>query len=350
MADEPERTEETHPKEENKAAQVAIERAARLPIQVVNGVATPKTLDEQLQFANWAVTSKLLPYQIDTPSKAWLVMQRGAELGFQGLAAFDFLYPVNGRVRMTPDAVKAKALASGLLEDAKEEVGGIGEHMVARVTLRRRGLPTPIVGEFSVEDAKIAGLWGKTGKDSGKPSGWITYPKRMLLARARGFAYGDAFKDLCGGLQVRELFDLDPGETLGSDAPEVVHAAAQPPLPPTTKDPLFTEPIEAQVVPQAPPEPDKPETPVDAKGRKVLEVDAHGPVIVEKPPASTPTKEEVLQELKTLVAATKGPAKTRRGALKKAVTGPPPCSKCGDPLGERSYDTDNGVVCGGCRP
>lgn len=275
---------ETHPKEENKAAQQAIEKAARLPIEVVNGVATPKTLDEQLQFANWAVTSKLLPYQIDTPSKAWLVMQRGAELGLTGLAAFDFLYVVKGRVRMTPDCVKAKALASGLLEDAKEEIGGLGDEMKARVTLKRRGLPTPIVAEFSVEDAKTAGLWGKTGKD-GQPSGWVTYPKRMLLARARGFAYGDAFKDLCGGLQVREVYDLDPGETLGSDAPEVVHAAKPAPLPPAAKDPLFeveAQPaVEAEVVSEAEKPPAEPSK--DSKGRTILESDEHGPLIVAKP-------------------------------------------------------------------
>lgn len=283
MSDE---TEDATVREENPSAQQAIERAARLPIQVVNGMATPATLDEQLQFAKWAVTSKLLPFGIDTPSKAWLVMQRGAELGMVGLAAFDFLYVVGGRVRMTPDCVKAKALASGLIEDMKEEIGGVGDQMVARVTLKRRGLPTPIVGEFSVEDAKTAGLWGKTGQ-SGKPSGWVTYPKRMLLARARGFAYGDAFKDLCGGLQVREIFDLDPDEKLGSDAPVVVKAAAPAALPPPVKDPLFAEaevvtpvaPVAAHVLDQ----PDPPPA-VDAKGRKVFEVDEHGPVVVGKAP------------------------------------------------------------------
>jgi len=300
--EDPSDAKETHPREDKPGAQLAIEKASRLPIEVVNGMATPKTLDEQLQFANWAVTSKLLPYQIDTPSKAWLVMQRGAELGMVGLAAFDFLYVVKGRVRMTPDCVKAKALASGLLEDMREEVGGTGDQMKARVTLKRRGLPTPVVGEFSVEDAKTAGLWGKTGKD-GKPSGWVTYPKRMLLARARGFAFGDAFKDLTGGLQVREVFDLDPGETLGSDAP-ALGAAAPPPLPPPVKDPLFEEAAEAQVVAPSQdstqagvaPSPtneglrgsDSPsvsgQPPVDAKGRKVLEADEHGPVVVAKTP------------------------------------------------------------------
>jgi len=229
--------------ESNAKAQQAVEKAMRVPVSVEAGVATPKTLDESLQFAAWAVTSGLLPREIDQPSKAWLVMQRGAELGIPGIAAFDFLYVVRGRVRMTPDCVKAKALASGLMEDCREEVLGTGDAMVARITLKRRGIASPIVVEFSVEDAKKAGLWGKVGKNSGEPSAWVTYPKRMLLARARGFAYGDLFKDLTGGLAVRERFDLEPGEALGTmHEAVVVHAAAAPAAPPSEPDPLFDVP------------------------------------------------------------------------------------------------------------
>lgn len=274
MADEP------TGKEDNPAAQRALEKVARLPIKVINGAATPESMDEQLLFANWAITSGLLPKEIDTPSKAWLVMQRGAELGLSGLGAFDFLYVVNGRVRITPDCVKAKALASGLLDDVREEIVGDGDAMMARVTVRRNGLKSPIVAEFSVADAKGAKLWSKGGS-------WTTYPKRMLLARARGFAFGDAFRDLCGGLPVRERVDLEPDEVLGGERETVAHAAAVAPQPPATKDPLFEEPVEAEVVATVLASPDvaKVEQPPkkDSKGRTILEEDEKGePLVVAK--------------------------------------------------------------------
>src|ERR1700676_1181687 len=44
-----------------------------------------------------------------------------------------------------------------------------------------------------MEDAKVAGLWGKRGT-------WTLYPKRMLQHRARGFAAKDAFPDALYGL------------------------------------------------------------------------------------------------------------------------------------------------------
>jgi hypothetical protein len=214
----------------------AIERAERRDIAVEGWAVIPKTLDDQLRFAKWALESRLLPDSITSVAQAWVVLERGGELGFSGLAAFDFLYVVQGRVRITPDGVKAKALASGLLEDALEKIHGTGEEMCARVVIKRRGLPTPVTAEFSVSDARTARLWGKMGAKG--PSAWVTYPQRMLLARARGYAYGDAFRDLIGGLQVRELFDLDPGESLGGGA-----GLAAPAVPVTAPgpDPLLDE-------------------------------------------------------------------------------------------------------------
>ena len=51
--------------------------------------------------------------------------------------------------------------------------------------------------EFTVEDAKKAGLWGKQGP-------WQTAPTRMLKLRARAFALRDTFADALRGLQSAE--------------------------------------------------------------------------------------------------------------------------------------------------
>lgn len=205
------------------------------------GSATPKTLDQQLHFCKWLVESHIVPAK--TVAEAFVILQRGGELGFRGLASFDFLYSVNGRVRITPDGCKAKALASGLLADQREEILGDGDAMEAVVTVLRKGIPSPFVGRFSVADAKKAGLWSKDN--------WTKYGKRMLLARARGFGYGDAFKDLVGGLQVREKFDLDPDEKLGME-PTQARVVADPPAGP---DPLLADEVVAEVTTPATTEP-----------------------------------------------------------------------------------------------
>jgi len=108
--------------------------------------------------------------------------------------------------------------ASGLLESIREEVidqsATIGRsasdsayvsvasktlNLKAICTVRREGRSEPVIGTFSVDDAKRAGLWQKPGP-------WTDYPNRMLTMRARAFALRDAFPDVLAGLYIREEF------------------------------------------------------------------------------------------------------------------------------------------------
>jgi hypothetical protein len=107
------------------------------------------------------------------------------------------------------------------------------------VTSLRKGSTRPVVTTFTWQDAKTAHL---VDKDN-----WRNWPKRMVLARARGFNLQDNFTDLLGGLPVRETFDLDPGERIAVEAepmPPVLQA------PPAGPDPLL-----AELVGEAKPEP-----------------------------------------------------------------------------------------------
>lgn len=194
-----------------------------------SGAALPRNVEEQLRLADAAIKSGLMPSTLKTKEQVWLVMQRGAELGFKAYSSVDYLYPVNGRVRLTPAGAKALALQSGLLGDCNESYEGTGDDRVAIVTVKRRGIPTPTVGRFSVLDAKRAGLMGKDN--------WKSYTDRMLLARARGFAFMDAFGDLVGGMQVREVFDLDPGEVIAADKTPAAPVERQ--IPAATFDPML---------------------------------------------------------------------------------------------------------------
>jgi hypothetical protein len=69
---------------------------------------------------------------------------------------------------------------------------------------RRHG-SAPVVGRFSVADARAASLWGKAGP-------WKQYPQRMLQMRARGFALRDDFADLLRGvMSAGEARDIPRG-------------------------------------------------------------------------------------------------------------------------------------------
>ena len=67
-------------------------------------------------------------------------------------------------------------------------------------------------------DAKQAGLWDqnptvtKYGKTKANDSPWYRYPKRMLKARALGFAWEDGGADALKGMMYREEAE-DMGRT-----------------------------------------------------------------------------------------------------------------------------------------
>ena len=80
--------------------------------------------------------------------------------------------------------------------------------------------------EFSIEDAKRAGLLGKSGP-------WQQYTARMLTLRARAFALRDKFADVLKGLSMaEEALDIPQSQ------PQTVSAEVQPASPPSLKDKL----------------------------------------------------------------------------------------------------------------
>jgi hypothetical protein len=108
----------------------------------------------------------------------------------------------------------------------------------ARCEVRRRGQAEPIVALFSIEDAKRAGLAGKSGP-------WKQYPKRMLQMRARGFALRDSFPDaLKGVITAEEAMDYPEPRKVTATATkprgvaaalEAVEAKAEPAPDPTAE-------------------------------------------------------------------------------------------------------------------
>lgn len=154
---------------------------------------TPSSLAEAMEFAGMMSKSSIVPkdYQ-NNPGNILVAIQWGMEIGLQPLQSMQSIAVINGRPSIWGDAMLALVRSSGLLEAINEEV----TDTKAVCTIKRRG-EQEVVREFSMQDAKQAGLSGKQGP-------WAQYPKRMLQMRARAFAMRDVFPDVLRGVHVAE--------------------------------------------------------------------------------------------------------------------------------------------------
>jgi len=154
---------------------------------------TPSSLAEAMEFAGMMSKSSIVPkdYQ-NNPGNILVAIQWGMEIGLQPLQSMQSIAVINGRPSIWGDAMLALVRSSGLLESINEEV----TDSKAVCTIKRRG-EQEVVREFSMQDAKQAGLTGKQGP-------WAQYPKRMLQMRARAFAMRDVFPDVLRGVHVAE--------------------------------------------------------------------------------------------------------------------------------------------------
>ena len=154
----------------------------------------PVTLDEAMRFSDMLAKSQMVPkaYQ-GKPEDVLVAVQWGRELGLAPLQALQNIACINGKPSVYGDAAMALVQASPVCETIEEFFEGEGSPNPVAVCVAHRRGRTPVTVKFSVEDAKRAGLWGKTGP-------WQAYPKRMMQMRARGFALRDAFPDVLKGL------------------------------------------------------------------------------------------------------------------------------------------------------
>jgi hypothetical protein len=152
------------------------------------------------------------------PAEVYLAMAYGSQIGLNPLLAVQNIAVVNGKPSVYGDALTAIAQGhheTKVYQDGYKEDGTAFCHIVRESARGTRD----IYREFSVEDAKTAGLWGQNT--------WKKYPQRMLLWRARGWAIRDAFADVLMGLWSTE-------EAL--DAPDLVERVVTPENEPETPE------------------------------------------------------------------------------------------------------------------
>lgn len=158
----------------------------------------PSNLAEAMEFAKIISESDICPKEHKgKPGNVLVAIQMGGEVGLSPLQAINSINVINGKPTIWGDAALALVVIHPAYEWHEEKVvqDPNGNHR-AFSTIKRKGAE-PHTYEFSVEDAKKAGLWGKAGA-------WTSYPKRMLQMRARGFVLRDKFPDALKGLSIRE--------------------------------------------------------------------------------------------------------------------------------------------------
>ncbi len=203
---------------------------------------TPRNLEEALKFADIMSKSDLVPRDFrDKPGNILVAIQKGLEIGLSPMAALESIAVINGRASLWGDALLGLVQVSPQYEwhNEAESVPTKGVCIV-----KRKG-HEPHRVEFSIEDAKRAGLLGKSGP-------WQQYTARMLTLRARAFALRDKFADVLKGLSMaEEALDIPQSQ------PQTVSAEVQPAAPPGLKDKLKArlEEPSAVIVENVPPSP-----------------------------------------------------------------------------------------------
>ena len=136
-----------------------------------------------------------------TSAQVMIAIQAGAEVGLPPMAALKNFAIIGNRPTLWGDAIMALIHRSGELAEWDEGVTGDSVDRHGYCFMRRtNGIHAR--NTFSVADAKLANLWGKTGP-------WTNYPDRMLRMRARGFTARDVFADKIGGyIMTEEAMDI----------------------------------------------------------------------------------------------------------------------------------------------
>ena len=172
--------------------------------------------EHALRIANMMSKSQMVPKAFQNkPQDIVLAMEFGRRLGLGELQAIQNIAVINGRPTMWGDAVLAACQSHPDFEYIREEqiMGADNTVIGYRCTVKRKSYPDATIRDFSIDDAKKAGLWGRNT--------WAQYPTRMLQMRARGFALRDTFADALSGVAVREeVEDYKPEKDIAPKATE----------------------------------------------------------------------------------------------------------------------------------
>lgn len=164
----------------------------------------PKNVKEAFELATILSKSSIVPQGFaGKPESVFICISFGMELGLPPLQALQNIYVVNNKPTIYGDAALALASEYPSVEMIDEDAPDVAmKNSCGRCAVKLKSGQV-IERRFSVEDAKKAGLWGKSGP-------WTQYTGRMLMLRARSWAIRDAVPGCLKGMQIREEVDDYP--------------------------------------------------------------------------------------------------------------------------------------------
>lgn len=161
--------------------------------------------EKALSDAEKLIKSKLLPDAIKTPEQAVVIMQKGKELGFQPLQAFDSIDVILGKATLKPKAKGALARKTGKVwwrtvkdwEPIFDENGELIDYETVLQGFRNYdGHITEDICKYTYSEAASMGL---VGKDN-----WKRQPKIMAYWRCLSRLLDRIAPDLTGGLYMSD--------------------------------------------------------------------------------------------------------------------------------------------------
>lgn len=147
----------------------------------------PRDRSEAREMAEVAVRCGY--YGLRTAEEALIILMTGRELGLTTTQSLRGIYVVKGKPMVSADAMVACVVADPRCE-YWQPVESTSERCVIRV--KRRGMPEPVTGIFTMEDAKAAQL---TGSDM-----YRKYPRVMLRHRCAAELVREVFPDVILGI------------------------------------------------------------------------------------------------------------------------------------------------------
>lgn len=217
------------PAADARPPQALATRPERAAIEVSDRGVILRSFEELQRFAKMILEAGAAPKGIDTLGKVCVAVQMGMERGLAPLGGLRAVFFVNGLPSWRGEAAVALVRQSPLCLYYSAWVEGDGDARQGVCVSHRKGDERAVRTEFSVKDAKKAGLWQKGGP-------WQEYPDRQLKWRAIGFNLRDQFPDVLGGYPISEEVIDYPAEAFARP-PATDRPALAPP--PATPDPLL---------------------------------------------------------------------------------------------------------------
>jgi hypothetical protein len=240
--------EPTPPEEANAAALVEAAKAEPPALVATSGKA-PMVMSERgvqlrsfaelWRFAQTALAGGVAPKGMTSVGQVALAIQTGMEAGLTPMHALQAIVVINGNTSWRGQSAVGLIRAHPLCKYVRHWSEGKGDEMKGVCVSLRAGASREERTEFTVAQARTAGLWGKVGR-KGEPTPWVTYPDRQLMWRAVGFHAKDQWADVLGGFPIDE-------EAQDYPAREVPGVRESLP-PPSSPDPLLAGAAPAAVI------------------------------------------------------------------------------------------------------